>query len=138
MNARSPSPAIVWFRRDLRLTDNPALHAAIASKKPLVLLYIDEPLIQGRRALGGASKWWLNQSLKTLGKHIEGLGGHLILRTGTPRSVLQNVIAETGADQVYWNRRYDRPGRETDTQLKSELADQGVACLLYTSDAADE
>ena len=60
------APAIVWFREDLRLTDNPALHAAVASHRPLVLLYVHDEETPGLRPMGGASKWWLDKSLRAL------------------------------------------------------------------------
>jgi deoxyribodipyrimidine photo-lyase len=68
-------PVIVWFREDLRLTDNPALTAAADTGAPIVCLYIRETGIPFARAPGGASRWWLNQSLKALAASLEGLGG---------------------------------------------------------------
>ena len=76
----SDASAIVWFRRDLRLTDNPALTAAVKTGKPLVLVYIFEDTPEAdARLLGGASKWWLDKSLKSLTADIAALGGKLIL-----------------------------------------------------------
>ena len=66
------APAIVWFREDLRLTDNPALHAAVASHRPLVLLFIHDEATDGLRPHGGASKWWLDKSLRALAETIDG------------------------------------------------------------------
>lgn len=50
-------PAIVWFRDDLRLADNPALHAAAHSRRPLVCIYDHDEKTRGLRSLGAAARW---------------------------------------------------------------------------------
>jgi len=99
------TPAIIWLRRDLRLSDNPALHAGVKSGKPLILLFIDES--NKGRALGGASEVWLHHSLTALAKDIKKKGGELILRRGKAADILDDIIKQTGADEVHWNRRYE-------------------------------
>ncbi|MEM9669328.1 MAG: deoxyribodipyrimidine photo-lyase [Pseudomonadota bacterium] len=121
------APAIVWFRRDLRLDDNPALHAAIQTGLPLILVYILETPSGGKRALGGASKWWLDKSLRSLVASIEARGGELLLRAGEPREIISDIIGETGAKSVFWNRRYGLAERESDGDLKKKLADRDVS-----------
>ena len=74
------SPIIVWFRQDLRLTDNPALRAASESGRPVVPLYIRDDA--GAWAPGGASRWWLHGSLAALAKDLADCGAKLILRSG--------------------------------------------------------
>ena len=64
-------PAVMWFRRDLRLDDNPALAAAAAaSENNVICLYILEDQSDGRGP-GGASKWWLDKSLRALAAEIK-------------------------------------------------------------------
>ena len=118
------NPVIVWLRRDLRLADNPALHTAVQSGKLLVLLYIDES--NKGRALGGAAEVWLHQSLTALSKSIEGKGGRLILRCGEAAKILDEIIQETDADEVHWNRRYEGWAREIDEKIKTELKSRGL------------
>ncbi len=116
----------MWFRRDLRLDDNPALGAAFsASGGNIICLYILEEMNDGR-ALGGASKWWLDKSLRSLQSGLENAGGTLTLRAGDAKTVLDSVIAETGATAVFWNRRYEQPGRNIDTEIKAHLKDGGI------------
>ncbi|MEL7111955.1 MAG: deoxyribodipyrimidine photo-lyase [Pseudomonadota bacterium] len=116
----------MWFRRDLRLDDNPALTAAAkASGGNVVCLYLLEDLEHGRTR-GGASEWWLDKSLQALGEGLNAIGGKLILREGAAAPVLKDLIAETGARAVYWNRRYDQAGRDVDTHLKTQLKEQGL------------
>ncbi|MEM7494436.1 MAG: deoxyribodipyrimidine photo-lyase, partial [Pseudomonadota bacterium] len=116
----------MWFRRDLRLDDNPALTAARdQSEGPLICLYIYET-DKTHREIGGASKWWLDKSLRSLASDIEERGGKLILRTGEAKDTLNAVIKETGAKAVFWNRRYDKAGIETDKAIKTDLKDQDI------------
>jgi len=115
------SATILWFRQDLRLSDNPALDAAVARGGPIIPLYIFAPEEEGEWPAGGASKWWLHQSLHALGADLESLGSKLIIRCGKSLAVLQALIDETGADAVYWNRRYEPRIIERDTEVKSAL-----------------
>ncbi|MDQ1241796.1 MAG: deoxyribodipyrimidine photo-lyase [Pseudomonadota bacterium] len=101
------STAIVWFRRDLRLTDNPALAAACERAQHVVALYVHAPDEEGEWRHGGASRWWLHHSLARLDASLRARGGRLVLRSGNTLQALLAVAGETGARQVYWNRIYD-------------------------------
>jgi deoxyribodipyrimidine photo-lyase len=131
------TPAIVWLRQDLRLSDNPALRAAADSRRPLILLYVLDDDTPGRWKLGGASRWWLHRSLETLGKEIAKRGGVLTLRRGNAETVLPNLARETGATAVYWNRCYEPYAIARDKVLKEKLTGTGVSvtscngALLY-------
>ena len=101
------SPVIVWFRRDLRLADNPALDAAIQSGRTVLPIFIfDDSSTSVTRALGGASRWWLHNSLKQLSSAIEKRKGNLILRRGAAEKALRNIIDESGASAVYLNHSF--------------------------------
>lgn len=130
------NPVIVWFRRDLRLADNPALRAAMASEKPLILLYIDET--NKGRALGGAAEVWLHHSLTSLSEAIESKGGRLILRRGEAAKILDNIIEETGADEVHWNRRYEGWARDIDAAIKTDLKDRGLTVESHKANLITE
>lgn len=124
--------SIVWFRLDLRLDDNPALVAAVCSGS-VIPLFIWSP--ESSWSPGAASRWWLHQSLIQLDKQLRRLGSRLIIRRGEPLSVLRELVRETRAEAVYWNRRYEP--NEQDRPLKAALAELGVetesfnASLLY-------
>ena len=132
------TPAIVWFRRDLRLSDNPALGAAIASGKPLILLYIFEEMTEADRPVGGASLWWLDKSLRALSESIAKKGGSLTLRSGDPFTVLTRLLDETNADTLYWNRRYEQPARDKDTALKASLKDEQIEVHSFNASLLTE
>jgi deoxyribodipyrimidine photo-lyase len=69
---RSKTPVIVWFRQDLRLTDNPALTAATDSGHPVLPIYILDDANAGEWQMGAASRWWLHQSLSSLNASLGG------------------------------------------------------------------
>ena len=117
----TPSPVIVWFRRDLRLADNPALARAAATGRPVVPVFILDEDTPGLRPPGGAARWWLHHSLAALADDLAGLGSRLILRRGAAGAVLDALIAETGADTVLWNRCYDKGSTARDTEIKADL-----------------
>lgn len=131
MTAKSLSaaavPAIVWFRQDLRLGDNPALAAALKTGRPLVLTYILDDAPSNAWALGGASRWWLHRSLEALSKSIAARGGALILRRGDGEEQLLQLVKETGAGAVFWNRCYEPHAIARDTAVKQKLQAAGIA-----------
>ena len=119
-------PVIVWFRRDLRLGDNPALAGALASGRPVIALYVlDET--SGLRAPGAASLWWLDKSLRRLAASIDKFGSRLILRRGPAWPIIEEVARQTGAARVVWNRLYDPGVTDRDAGLKAALKDSGAA-----------
>jgi deoxyribodipyrimidine photo-lyase len=119
-------PTIVWFRDDLRLADNPALHAAVARGRPIVALYLFDEETSGIRPLGGAARWWLHGSLASLAESLESLGGRLTLRRGPAGAVLSELSASVGAGAVFWNRRYGAAERSVDARLKTGLRAAGI------------
>jgi deoxyribodipyrimidine photo-lyase len=117
------SPIIVWFRRDLRLADNPALAAAAQTGRTVIPLYIHDET-PGIRPAGAASKWWLDRSLAALNASLEAVGSRLIIRRGVAADQLARLIAETRAEGVFWNRLYDPGVVERDMLLKKGLKAQ--------------
>jgi deoxyribodipyrimidine photo-lyase len=133
-NSRS---ALVWLRNDLRVADNPALLAATRSAETVTALYIHET-DTGLRPIGGAARWWLHQSLARFEETLAGLGIRLIVREGLAAEVLRATLAELGADQVHWNRRYGPAEREIDSAIKADLRDRGVEALSHTGNLLAE
>lgn len=119
-------PVILWFRRDLRLQDNPALNRAIEAGCPVLPVFI---LDEGaERPLGGAARWWLDKSLRALASDLEARGSRLILRRGDSLSVLQGLITETGAEALFLNRSFEPAGFERDADIAHALQADGVSC----------
>lgn len=125
-SAEHAGPVIVWFRDDLRVADHPALHAALELGLPIVAVYVLDEQSPGVRPLGGAARWWLHQSLRSLAASIEALGARLTLRRGAAGPIIASIAQETNASAVFWNRRYGLAERTLDTAIKSDLRASGV------------
>lgn len=132
MAADAAAPAIVWFREDLRLADNPALNAALAEGRAVVPAYILETPAAGR-APGGTSRWWLDRSLRALDRSLRERGGRLVLRRGEPGEELRRLADETGARKVFLNRRFDPEGFRRDAGVAAELEGRGIACRGFNA-----
>ena len=128
----SNAPTLVWFRTDLRLADNPALRRAAERGAPLVCLYI---LDEGgdRRPPGGASRWWLHQSLAALAQDLARHSVTLHLLRGDPARIVPDLARRCGAGLVVWNRRYGAAERALDGALKNDLKAGGVAAESFNS-----
>jgi deoxyribodipyrimidine photo-lyase len=129
--ANAPGAAIVWFRNDLRVADNPALLAAAMRGGTVICCYILDEETPGMRAMGGAQKWMLHHGLAALSKKLGELGQALLLRRGAAKTVLEELRAETDADAVYWNRRYGPGEIEADSDIKAQLAQAGVEARSF-------
>lgn len=117
-------PILMWFRRDLRLADNPALAAALATGRPVVPVFIWCPEEEGAWKPGAASRWWLHHSLVALDDSLRQRGARLVVRTGPSLAALQDLMRETGATEVYWNRLYEPLLIARDTAVKAALPAQ--------------
>lgn len=115
------SAAIVWFRQDLRLHDNPALHAAIKSELPLIFLYIYDNSKKNKWACGGAQQWWLHHSLAALENDLKKHGAKLVLHSGEPLEILKKIVSETDAKALFYNRCYEPYAIARDTEIKKDL-----------------
>lgn len=117
------SPILVWFRRDLRLSDHAALDAAVKAGGPVIPVFIRDDLVDG---LGTAPQWRLGLGVGALAESLADKGSRLILRAGPPREVLLQLAKETGAKAVYWSRAYDADAVERDTRVKEGLKEEGL------------
>jgi len=119
-------PSLVWFRQDLRLADNPALQAAADRGEPIIPVYVWSPEEEQGWEPGGASQWWLHESLKALAADLETMGSRLVLRSGRALPALQKLASQTGAGAVYWNRRYEPAVVERDRPVECRLNEDGL------------
>lgn len=125
---KSQDSIIVWFRQDLRLTDNPALIAARATGKAILPVFILDEGADGEYRRGGASRWWLHRSLIRLNEQLDG---RLACFRGDASHILQQVIAEMGATGVFWNRCYDPRSVQRDTAIKRRLKSAGLEARSF-------
>ena len=122
----APTPALAWFRLDLRLADNPALRAALDHGGPVIPVYIHDPEAEGDWRPGGASDWWLHHALEDLAAQLAKAGSPLVIRSGPAGRELLALAKETGAGAVFWNRRYEPRVQARDTEVKQALRAAGL------------
>lgn len=129
----SASPIIVWFRRDLRLSDQPALAAAIRAGRPVVPLYIWAPEEEAPWPPGAASRWWLHHSLADLASALEQKNSRLIVRVGPSETALLEVLRETGAGEIFWNRLYEPAPAARDARIERVTKAAGAMVRRFNS-----
>eukprot|EP00271_Cylindrocystis_brebissonii_P017856 TRINITY_DN4828_c0_g1_i1.p1 TRINITY_DN4828_c0_g1~~TRINITY_DN4828_c0_g1_i1.p1 ORF type:complete len:833 (-),score=126.92 TRINITY_DN4828_c0_g1_i1:1769-4267(-) len=125
---------IVWFRRDLRIEDNPALIAA-ARGGPVVPVFIWSPEEEGQFFPGRVSRWWLKQSLQHLDASLQALGSGLVMHTArNTLAVLLEIVKITGATHVFYNHLYDPVSLVRDHKVKQGLAQAGLTVHTFNAD----
>jgi deoxyribodipyrimidine photo-lyase len=118
--------ALVWFRRDLRLTDNPALLHALANAERVAPLFVFAPDEEQPWAAGAASRWWLHHSLAALAERLRQLGSRLVVQRGPSQAALLRSIRETDATLVCWNKLYEPAALKRDAEVAAGLDREGV------------
>ena len=116
---------VVWFRRDLRLDDNPAWASATQQHAQVVALFVLDPVLLDRADERRRAR--LFGDLTSLDARLADHGGRLLLRTGDPRAVVPAVALETGADAVHVNLDVSPSASARDAAVTSELARRDIA-----------
>ena len=116
-------PVIVWFRRDLRLGDHPALDAACRSGRPVIPVFVHDEAAGG---LGAAPAFRLGLGLERLAKALEFRGSRLILRRGAAVETIGRLVDETGARDVLFTGAHDPHQVARDKTLQAVLRDRNV------------
>ncbi|MEY9854340.1 deoxyribodipyrimidine photo-lyase [Leifsonia sp. EB41] len=119
-------PAVVWFRDDLRLADNPALDAAAHTGRPVICVFVWDDRSPGLRPPGGAARWWLHHSLASLDADLRERGSRLVVLRGAAEPTIAALLADVDAAAVFWNRRYGGPERRIDTAVKTAARAAGI------------
>ncbi|KAF5955304.1 hypothetical protein HYC85_008160 [Camellia sinensis] len=126
--------SIVWFRRDLRVEDNPALAAGVRAGA-VVAVFIWAPEEEGHYYPGRVSRWWLKHSLALFDSSLRNLGTSLITKTSTDTvSTLLEIVKSTGATQLFFNHLYDPLSLVRDQRAKEVLTAQGIAVRSFNAD----
>ncbi len=126
---------LVWFRRDLRLADNPALWYSSLQALPVYILEEDE---RDGWPHGSAARWWLHHSLKALAASLERLGLPLLLRRGDPARLLPELALQCGAQTVLWNRRYDPAGIQRDKRVTEQIEKHSIRSRQFKANLVFE
>ncbi|XP_057533420.1 cryptochrome-1-like isoform X2 [Amaranthus tricolor] len=128
------SCSIVWFRRDLRVEDNPALTAGVRAGA-VFCVFIWAPEEEGHYYPGRVSRWWLKHSLAQLDSSLRSLGTCLITKRSTDSvSTLLDVVKSTGASQLFFNHLYDPLSLVRDHRAKEVLTAHGILVRSFNAD----
>ena len=125
--------AIVWFRRDLRLADNPAMQAALDAGHAPIPVYIHAPEEEAPWAPGAASRTWLHHSLSALAADLMRLGSRLIIRRGPSLAALEQLLDEGDIAAVFWNRLYEPQVIARDRRVELALQARGVQAASFNA-----
>ncbi|NVN44620.1 deoxyribodipyrimidine photo-lyase [Asaia siamensis] len=118
------SPALLWFRDDLRLADHPALNAALDAHGECLCVYILDSS-GSTRSPGGASKWFLHETLTAFSKSVEAHGGNCLILEGDPAKLIPQLMKKAGAEKLYCHHRYQKAAREQDDAIATALEKAG-------------
>jgi deoxyribodipyrimidine photo-lyase len=134
---KRPQSTLFWFRRDLRLGDNPALWEAVARTRDeggrLLPVYVWERREQRPWAPGGAARWWLWRSLTALDGELRRRGSRLALGQGSPSVALPGMASAAGADRVVWAGGLEPGELAADEAVVEALASAGVEAVVAPS-----
>ncbi|MBA3537292.1 MAG: deoxyribodipyrimidine photo-lyase [Tatlockia sp.] len=115
--------ALLWFREDLRLIDNPAFSEASNNHEVIIPLYIFD---KDTSALGQAQQWWLHHSLKALDNSLQQYGLNLLLRQGKSIEIIDELVNQLAIDTIYWNRCYTPVAIKRDIKIKALMIQKGI------------
>lgn len=117
----SEKPVIHWFRRDLRLRDNIALHHACEGDNPVIALFIvDTELIKADR-VGAPRVRFMLDALTALDKRLHNYGTQLLVRHGQPEKIIPELVNEVDAEALFFNRDYSPYAKKRDEAIETSL-----------------
>ncbi|MES9994161.1 MAG: deoxyribodipyrimidine photo-lyase [Candidatus Thiodiazotropha sp.] len=127
--------SLVWFRRDLRLQDNPALNAALESGLPVVALYIHDPQPKDGWAQGGASRWYLHHSLLALQQELAEIGVPLICQRGDAAEQIKRSLKARGIKKLFFNRVMEPGQVELESDISALMENRGIVGENFHEDS---
>jgi deoxyribodipyrimidine photo-lyase len=127
-----PVATLLWLRRDLRLADHPALADAVSRGGAVIPVFLWCPPEEGWPT-GGATNWWLDLSLRALDEQLRRRGSRLVVRRGPALQTLRELVRETGANAVVWNRCYEPTAVARDRVVKEALRADGLQVASFNS-----
>jgi deoxyribodipyrimidine photo-lyase len=127
-------PAIIWFRRDLRIADQAALAAALAENAPVIPVFVLDDAKAGAWQAGGAARWWLHHSLESLTAGLRHRGSGLVLRRGDSARTILALAKETGARAIHTGIMPEPWERAADDAVAAAL--RGGTCTFHRHQTA--
>lgn len=131
MNVSGAKAVLLWYRLDLRVSDHPALEAALATGLPMVPVFIWDPESEGPWAPGRNSRWWLGRSLEALDADLRARGSRLLFREGETGALLRSLAEETGAEEIHYSRRYEPLVEKHEARVGKSLRAAGLRMVRH-------
>lgn len=123
---------IWWMRRDMRLSDNVALHEAIATGKPVVPVFVADPNILKVHNMGAARLNFCFDSVREIDHRLrEAKAGYVVIRHGDPLEALVEVAQKVGAKELFLNRDYSPMALKRDERVMQGLAEKGIDAISF-------
>ncbi|MCY4381174.1 MAG: deoxyribodipyrimidine photo-lyase [Proteobacteria bacterium] len=129
------APVIVWWRNDLRLSDNTPIQAALTTQQPLIFVYIhyEHLVVFDHHKQTRARHWWLYHSLQAMEKRLLKVGGHILFYQGIPHQILSQLVNTTGATAIFYNKSFHPKLIAEDQKVTKTLKALGCATHSYSS-----
>jgi len=118
---------LLWFQRDLRTQDNPALSLALQQNNPVIAVYIHSPDEDTPWAAGGASNWWLHQSLENLSKTLLKLNINLVFFKADSVTKIPQLAQQLECNKVIWTSRHEPRRIECESNIEAQLEDKNIS-----------
>ena len=123
---------IFWFRRDLRLTDNVALHHAMADGRAVLPLFIFDTDILGKLSSPADDRVaFIHQALSRLNQTMNLSGSALLVEHGSPARVWEDLLQRFEIGAVYANHDYEPYARRRDEMVGKLLKNRGIPFNTY-------
>ena len=123
--------SIFWFRRDLRLEDNTALHNALLSGQNILALFIFDEQILNELPQDDPRISFIYERLRLINKELEKYNSSLLVLKGNPHKVWQKLINEYDISAVYLNKDYEPYALERDAIIKTLLTERGIKLYAF-------
>lgn len=132
-----PSLDLIWIRQDLRLHDNPALHAG--GQQPSLIAFCWGDIETQDGAVGEASRVWLHSALKSFAQDLDNrYKARLVLYPGTLPQLLALIETQAEVRAVHWNRAYTPGAMQRDALYQQALEGKGIKALSYRGNVLHE
>jgi len=122
---------LLWFQRDLRTKDNPALSWALQQGNPVIAVYIHSPEEDAPWAAGAASCWWLQQSLEKLSDSLQKLNITLYFFHDDSVKKIPQLAQLLDCDDVVWTGRHEPKRLECESKIESMLKNKAISVQRF-------
>ena len=131
--------ALVWFRRDLRTHDHPALYHALKNARKVYCVFVfDSEILDALAERCDRRVEFIWRSVEELSRSLDEMGGGLHVLAGRARNLIPVLAEQLGAEAVYVNQDYEPAANERDTEVRASLERSGRTLICFKDHAIFE